>query len=346
MTTEILHLDYGFEVRASRDEERALDVIASTAALDSYGEIVMQDWDLTRYAKNPVVFFGHDSRGLPVGKAENVRVEEGRLLATLKFVDAKANPFAEQVWESIKQGALSAVSVGFRAGAVHMIDLDGKQVAALTGNELLEISVVGIPANPEAVALARRSLDTIRARVARDTSTEIDMSIKLLLPVLGLAETAIEADAVSAVTSLKSFEREMMTVTGKATVAEAMGVVQAWKSSADKVVELQATVEEMQTAAANRERASLIEKARKDGKLAPAMVEWAKACPIDTLKAFVDTAPAIPQFQAPAVEPQHAASALEWNGKSWSDLSFGERHELHDENIDLYRAMREAAERS
>jgi len=84
----------GEALRAATDAREA-DVIASTADVDSYGEIVVPSGiDLSRYRANPVVLYGHSSWDMPVGSAKDVRVEDGKLRATVRFVDASASPLA------------------------------------------------------------------------------------------------------------------------------------------------------------------------------------------------------------------------------------------------------------
>lgn len=137
------------------ESTRSFDVVASSAAIDSHGEIVKQDWKLDRYAGNPVVFFGHESWDLPIGKASDVMVgADGRLQARVTLVSAAANPRAEQVMQLMKEGALKGVSVGFRPGRMDTQKVDGRDVRVLSENELLEISIVGVPANAEARAKA------------------------------------------------------------------------------------------------------------------------------------------------------------------------------------------------
>jgi HK97 family phage prohead protease len=144
--------------KVAEDAERSIDVIASTAALDSHGEIVKQDWDLTRYLKNPVVLWNHNRCGdspqdfLPIGKASNVRVEGGKLKERITFASAAANPLAEQVWLLATEGVLKGVSVGFRPGEITTKIADGKEVYVLSKCELRETSMVPIGSNPEAVA--------------------------------------------------------------------------------------------------------------------------------------------------------------------------------------------------
>lgn len=132
--------------------QRTADFIASTDAIDSYGERVEQSWDLKRYLANPVVLFGHNSRDLPIGHAEVVEVRDGKLQIRVRFASEKANPMAEKVWQSIQEKTLRAVSVGFVPRTVKATKEDGREVYVLSDNELHEVSVVPIPANPEALA--------------------------------------------------------------------------------------------------------------------------------------------------------------------------------------------------
>lgn len=158
MSIDILSRAFG--LKSLDQSERTCDFIASTDAVDSYEEVVEQDWDTTRFMKNPVILFGHQSRELPIGHAtrcEVVTAKGGKkqLECTIKFATAEANPMAEQVWQSVIQGTLRAVSVGFCPGDVRFEKREGKGIYVLSKNELHEISVVPIPANPEALAKMR-----------------------------------------------------------------------------------------------------------------------------------------------------------------------------------------------
>lgn len=155
----------GLHLRAVRKEDRSADFVASTDAVDSYGEIVEQKWDLTRYEANPVVLFAHHSRDLPIGTATSVGMKGGALECSIRFASEKANPLAEHVWQSICEGTLRAVSVGFNPKTTRYEMRDGKEVFVLSDNELFEISVTPIPANPDA-------LQKMRAKAHADTARE------------------------------------------------------------------------------------------------------------------------------------------------------------------------------
>lgn len=174
-----MHRHYDLEIRAPKDEtSRAFDFVFSSAAIDSYEEIVEQDWRLERFLKNPVVLWNHNiaARGflssgppeaaLPIGTAKNVRVEDGRLVGTIELVSGKASPMAEFVYNGLREGSLRATSVGFQPGDVRLEKRDGKHIYVLSQNELHEISIVPVPANPEAVLRAAR-LDELRREELR-----------------------------------------------------------------------------------------------------------------------------------------------------------------------------------
>lgn len=147
------------QVRSIDVDRRTVDVICSTEAIDSYGEIVSQDsWRLERFLTNPVVLFGHNSRELPIGTASNVEVRDGKLQATITFASSAVNPFAEQVLHAFEERVLRAVSVGFNPGSYRYEKRDGRDVCVLSDCELFELSVVPLPANPEALAKMKSAI--------------------------------------------------------------------------------------------------------------------------------------------------------------------------------------------
>jgi hypothetical protein len=135
-------------------------VVASTATPDRYQDIVDQaSWKLDRYRANPVVPWGHDYYIPPVGRAVRVEVEGGALIAEIEWDTSEANPLGRLVAEQFASGFLSAVSVGFRPGRSterknmpKESPMFGERGMAYFDCELLEISAVAIPANPEALA--------------------------------------------------------------------------------------------------------------------------------------------------------------------------------------------------
>lgn len=123
------------------------NVIASTATIDRQGESIDQaGWDLTNFLKNPVILWAHDYSSLPIGIAESTQVTDQGLVMNGRFASGEANPMADNVRMLYEDGILKTVSVGFipkeRNGNI------------ITKAELLEVSFVPVPANPEALSLA------------------------------------------------------------------------------------------------------------------------------------------------------------------------------------------------
>jgi HK97 family phage prohead protease len=133
--------------------------VASSSAVDRAEDIVEQDWDLAHFRANPVILWAHRYDLPPVGKAVAIEVREGKLLASVEWDEDGAG---KEVARQVKSGFLSAVSVGFYPGqSVPRRSLpEGDPRRADYGYihskcKLLEISVVPVPANPEALAIAR-----------------------------------------------------------------------------------------------------------------------------------------------------------------------------------------------
>ena len=144
-----------------------LDFVASTATLDRYHEIIEPaGWRLDSYRRNPVFQNAHNYGDVlfTLGKAlvTEVRSVGGReaLCQRIQFA-TEVNPVARIAYGLYKGGFLNAVSVGF----IPLRWEDGGTGAAgapvarrrYLEQELLEVSAVAIPANPDALALGVKS---------------------------------------------------------------------------------------------------------------------------------------------------------------------------------------------
>jgi uncharacterized protein len=122
-------------------------VVGSDDSVDRHGDrINPKGWDLKNYKKSPVILINHDYQSMPVGKAINVRVENNQLLFDIEF--SKTYDVAIKAFNLIKEGIWKAWSVGFlvkewaRTGEDYTINKA----------ELLELSLVTVPANPNALS--------------------------------------------------------------------------------------------------------------------------------------------------------------------------------------------------
>lgn len=164
--------------------------------------------------------------------------------------------------------------------------------------------------------------------------------MKNLLKALGVAETATETDAITALTTREAPLTELTTLTDKQTHAEALAVVRAWQQSAEQVTTLTNRVQELEAAAEKKERDALIEKGLTDKQLTPAMRTWAEGQTVEALKAYLSVAPKIAALAASSVK--EPGTAAKHNGKTWDEMSNVEKHNLAVTDPDTYTALKAA----
>jgi HK97 family phage prohead protease len=142
------------ELRSIDEKNRTIEFVASTEAVDRYGDIIrVGGWKLDNYIKNPVFLLAHNTKEPPIGKTVSVTIETNppALVQKVQFADAETYPRADTIFRLYKGGFMRAVSVGFMPLEAPEPIKDGKGFE-FTSQELLELSAVSVPANPEAVA--------------------------------------------------------------------------------------------------------------------------------------------------------------------------------------------------
>lgn len=135
--------DCTLELKEMATDDNSFSFVLSTEAVDRHGDIVLQEWDLKHFEKNPVVLDSHSYFSIEriIGKVSNARVEKSKLVGDISFF--LENPLGRLAYAGVKGGFINAGSVGF----IPFFDEEGK----MYGGELLEYSMVSVPANPEAL---------------------------------------------------------------------------------------------------------------------------------------------------------------------------------------------------
>lgn len=164
----VVSAECGLVLKASSKlKEDESEFIITTGSDDRMGDdIVPEGGDLKAWKKNPVVLYGHDYRSLPVGKGRKVWVDEdGQTHAIVKWVPGEIYAFAETVMKMVKEGFLSAASIGFRPLKYELKeDKDGRWLGYKFEKwEMLEFSIVPVPANSEALVVARSAQEPTSA---------------------------------------------------------------------------------------------------------------------------------------------------------------------------------------
>jgi hypothetical protein len=222
----------------------------------------------------------------------------------------------------------------------------------LTGNELFEISVVGIPSNPDAVlAEAERALIKSLLGGAHQPKGNEAMSTALFAAHLGLDAKASDLEVADAILALKkaageNHTEDLLEALGVESFDKALGVVAGLKASADSVVAKDALIAELEAKALDRDRDALIAEGVKAKKVTPAQRDWLKKQSLDTVKGFLETAPVVAALAAEVLEEPGASgsTAHGFEGKAWGDLKPGEKAALYHSNKALYDAMKAAAQ--
>lgn len=159
-------------------EDRVVKFVFSDGSVDRYGDTIdPRGWQLDHYRANPVVLFGHNDKtaGNVIGKCRAVSVDGAQLVGEIEFAPASANPDAEVVFQLVKGGFLSSVSVGFQP-IEWSLAKDKSRVGGVDfrKQELLEVSVVPIPANANALVQARAAgIDVDRLALVQSAAPAI-----------------------------------------------------------------------------------------------------------------------------------------------------------------------------
>lgn len=140
----------GFETIEGKE---LLHVVGSVETMDRDGDVlILKGGNLKEFQKNPLVFWMHVSRELPIGKAPIVEIRGKELHFWIEFKTGKEH--IDEIKEYIQEGFLNAVSIGFivheakkRTPTPEEREKGFNQVREITKWELLEISIVTIQSN-------------------------------------------------------------------------------------------------------------------------------------------------------------------------------------------------------
>ncbi len=156
-----------------------IEAMASVNVVDRSGDLILPEAFAKRlgsFQKNPVMLFAHDYRSWPIGKVTEVGVVENGLRFIGEFAPTDDGKKAR---ENFEFGSLNAFSVGFiphewRSPTDEEVKAFGPSLShVMTDVELLEISAVPVPANPDALAIAAawgikmQDMDDVRKFVER-----------------------------------------------------------------------------------------------------------------------------------------------------------------------------------
>src|SRR5215204_1652572 len=131
-----------------------MEFILSDETADRMGDVIISNgWVTENFRNNPVALFNHRS-DFPIGTWVDVRVKDKSLRGHLVLAPKGISPRIDEIRGLVEANVLRAVSVGFKP--IESRPLPGEKGGfAFTKSELVEVSLVSIPANPNALAVAK-----------------------------------------------------------------------------------------------------------------------------------------------------------------------------------------------
>ena len=150
--------------RGAVGTKRRSVTIAANDRVRTSPEIDLASLRFDNYRRNPVVMWAHDSTGrspsggLPIGRTLSInRTPDGGIVAEFEFLED--DPFAQRIRNAWDKGFLQAASISWLP--IETRPAQGGGIRDIRA-ELLEWSIVSVPADPDALREShRRMLDSM-----------------------------------------------------------------------------------------------------------------------------------------------------------------------------------------
>ena len=135
-------------------------VIAANEQSRNGDDLNLRGISFKDYRKNPVVLWAHDSSGgIPIAKTLEIgHDDEGRIVADFQF--NSGDDFAARVENAWNGGFIRAASIRYLPSQIaERTDENGETRYRVEKSELVEWSLVPVPADPDSVREAARALN-------------------------------------------------------------------------------------------------------------------------------------------------------------------------------------------
>lgn len=184
--------------------------IINTENVNSYGYRILTDGiDYAQYMRNPVVLFMHERDGYSnkgsevIGRCTKLYKEGTTLIAEVEFDEQ--DEFAKKIAGKVERGYIRMASMFAEIQEVstqpqHI--LEGQVYETVTACKLVEISIVDIGGNDNALKLSKDGKPFQLKKIVTNTSNNMD--IKVIALALGMGENTKEEAVLSALHNLKT----------------------------------------------------------------------------------------------------------------------------------------------
>lgn len=152
------------DVRSLDDQARTIEGIASTPTTDRMGDVVEP---LGAKFKLPMPLLWQHNHSEPVGTVEFAQPTRSGIPFRARIAKVTEpgtlKSRTDEAWDTVRSGLVRAVSIGFRALASQPLKSGGTR---FTSWEWLELSLVTIPANSDAMIVAVKAFDRAQRATA------------------------------------------------------------------------------------------------------------------------------------------------------------------------------------
>lgn len=211
-------------------ENNIWSFVVSTPEVDRYGTIIIPSGiDFTAYMNNPIVLAQHDATRFPVGRCLGLYMNGENLEATVQVECITEEGKALNAL--IEAGYVKAVSVGIIPVESEEQTINGNKVKVFTKSELVEFSIVSVPANRGAL-IKRTFSETLSQFIqrykeeTRMLTPEIEQKLKdELLPAVKEAVTTELTNLGFSMEEAQAAVEAMVAVGSEALIASLRGDV-------------------------------------------------------------------------------------------------------------------------
>jgi HK97 family phage prohead protease len=147
------------EIKAAAGDDGLMTItgVATTPTPDRMGDIVVPTG--AKFALPMPLLYQHNA-DMPIGTVDSLKVAKDGIDFVARIAKASVAPFIAEARSLLDAGLIRAVSIGFRPLEMEPIDAkDPWGAARFLEWEMLELSVVTIPANRDATIETIKSLD-------------------------------------------------------------------------------------------------------------------------------------------------------------------------------------------
>lgn len=192
-------------------------------SLNCYGtRVLTAGMDIRQYERNPVLLYMHE-RGTVIGYVQDLKIESGELTGELVFDEA--SELSQRCKKQWNFGSLKMVSIGIdiiETSEDKELLVQGQTAETITKSKLIEVSVVDIGANDDAIVLHRNGEKLLTlGKTAADVLPLLHsnnnnnnpkksktMDLEKIALTLGLPKDADEASVDAAIAQLQAKGKE------------------------------------------------------------------------------------------------------------------------------------------